>query len=396
MKITNDINSLSDIGNGNYFASHYYNYINSHQNTNTILIDLNNFKSINDTYGHIMGDYCLLFFSKLLINAFRNSLVARLHGDEFAIVTTKTEKEIEDTFNYCMSCIKSSYEMGTLAVPFSFSAGSVLSSEVMDDTLEIADSMMYQAKKNKILYQPFNKSIIDTKEEMESFSKSLNEQIRNSLVDVKEREFYNWNGFIYPLKEIYSVSKNGTPLIMPRHYEYLRSTSKIYNYDLYMLENALKSKRYEDTIIPVDNTTLSSSLSYHDLINSLSNTNNIVAGIDLRNYSSEKLDKLISEIMILKNKGFKIMLDKVDLLVPDQIWYETSPEYISFSDEFINKALKNKKLLYLLERKLEECNNLSNTKAVFKNMDDEEKFKLIESRSPKTAIYSGKALKKAL
>jgi diguanylate cyclase (GGDEF)-like protein len=52
-----------------------------------IFMDLDNFKSINDRYGHAEGDLALIEFSKLLRSSFRESdLLARVGGDEFAVL----------------------------------------------------------------------------------------------------------------------------------------------------------------------------------------------------------------------------------------------------------------------------------------------------------------------
>ncbi|UAK24397.1 GGDEF domain-containing protein [Sphingomonas nostoxanthinifaciens] len=52
-----------------------------------ILIDVDGFKMINDRYGHGAGDACLRSFAARLANAFaRSAMVARIGGDEFAIV----------------------------------------------------------------------------------------------------------------------------------------------------------------------------------------------------------------------------------------------------------------------------------------------------------------------
>ena len=49
--------------------------------------DLDDFKSVNDEFGHEAGDDALKAFAKVLIKSFRNSdVVARLGGDEFAVM----------------------------------------------------------------------------------------------------------------------------------------------------------------------------------------------------------------------------------------------------------------------------------------------------------------------
>lgn len=59
-----------------------------------LLIDIDNFKRINDTYGHIMGDYVLQQFSEILKqNTRKNDIIARWGGEEFAIILPFTDIE---------------------------------------------------------------------------------------------------------------------------------------------------------------------------------------------------------------------------------------------------------------------------------------------------------------
>lgn len=58
-----------------------------------ILIDLDNFKSANDTYGHMAGDACLRLMGRTLFNEVRAmDVAARLGGDEFVLLLSNTTK----------------------------------------------------------------------------------------------------------------------------------------------------------------------------------------------------------------------------------------------------------------------------------------------------------------
>jgi diguanylate cyclase (GGDEF)-like protein len=57
-----------------------------------VIIDIDQFKSVNDTYGHLSGDYVLCAVADALVKVFlrKNDFVARIGGDEFAVVLRET------------------------------------------------------------------------------------------------------------------------------------------------------------------------------------------------------------------------------------------------------------------------------------------------------------------
>ena len=65
-----------------------------------IFIDVDNFKAINDTYGHLTGDETLLNISNILkkscVEYDDNLFLARYGGDEFVIVSSLNEEKIKE------------------------------------------------------------------------------------------------------------------------------------------------------------------------------------------------------------------------------------------------------------------------------------------------------------
>ena len=66
-----------------------------------VMIDMDNFKLINDKNGHSYGDHVIIRFGKLLRSLYDNeTLIGRLGGDEFAIYIESTDNQASDTVNF--------------------------------------------------------------------------------------------------------------------------------------------------------------------------------------------------------------------------------------------------------------------------------------------------------
>ena len=89
-RITLNTDYLTGISNRSNFEKALGNKILKASKENSfsgIMIDLDDFKSINDQYGHLMGDEALKDAAKILLNSTKsNDILARLGGDEFAII----------------------------------------------------------------------------------------------------------------------------------------------------------------------------------------------------------------------------------------------------------------------------------------------------------------------
>lgn len=118
------------------------------------MIDLDNFKKINDNFGHQEGDKALIIAAEIILTEAKkyNGNAFRYGGDEFVIIF-RNEK-YNDIFKTCLK-IKALYEksltrqMKEVNSSMSFGLSECRGDEDLNDQISIADEQMYAFKKNK-------------------------------------------------------------------------------------------------------------------------------------------------------------------------------------------------------------------------------------------------------
>jgi diguanylate cyclase (GGDEF)-like protein len=130
-----------------------------------LFLDLNRFKTINDSLGHSIGDKLLVNVAKRIRQAVREQdLVSRFGGDEFAIVLKEIgeiEEAIEFANKICQK-ISTPYTLSGRQVFANTSIGIAMSEshyENSEDILRDADIAMYQAKSRGNHYAVFDQSM---------------------------------------------------------------------------------------------------------------------------------------------------------------------------------------------------------------------------------------------
>jgi len=128
-----------------------------------IMIDIDNFKRINDTYGHPLGDKVIKLVTQIISqNLPDNSIFGRIGGEEFAIVCHSKSKEVIIAKIEEVRKLISESEIifdGNKLVKYTISEGISKAKEAdnsLDDVLKEADIALYDAKgsgRNRVIFR---------------------------------------------------------------------------------------------------------------------------------------------------------------------------------------------------------------------------------------------------
>lgn len=156
--------SMTGLLNRTGFNSQLEEYLegNKQKNCVGILLDVDNFKFINDVYGHTIGDQVLLQLSQSLVQAFPdNSIIARNGGDEFCIILKDCSAEEAAPMIDAFSKASRSFSAKGVEHNYSTSLGYAeypANAEKVSDILRYADIALYevklQGKHGALAYRP--------------------------------------------------------------------------------------------------------------------------------------------------------------------------------------------------------------------------------------------------
>ena len=155
--LSSHVDQLTNVFNRRYF----YESAKPSKVGGVILADLDQFKQLNDRYGHKAGDRCLQMVAALLKSIVPG--VARLGGDEFAAYLPDTPKE--EIFRLATEInrqFEASPELREMDVHISIGV-SVIGQEGksgLDDLMHMADAAMYANKRQKAALRKMNRDIM--------------------------------------------------------------------------------------------------------------------------------------------------------------------------------------------------------------------------------------------
>lgn len=329
-----------------------------------LFLDLDNFKNINDTMGHSIGDKVLVEVAKQLRRLLREKdIIARLGGDEFLIIL----EDIEDPFDIQIVCdniiqnFEKSFIIDQLEIVTTISIGIAMyptDGETIKELLCNSDIAMYHAKsKGKNRYSFFTDNMnnnIRRKLQIENelshaFKKQEFEVYYQPKIDVKTLKIIGleallrWKntklGFVSP-EEFIPIAEKSTKIIKIGSYvidEVLKSLVILKEYisDSFRISINLSPVQFQDSNL-IDK-----------IHNSLNQYNIDASYIDFEITETALIydqKKTIQKLMELKNLGTTISMDDFGTGYASLSYLKTYPfDIIKIDKSFIFNMLRSEK-----------------------------------------------------
>lgn len=207
-----NLDPLTGISNRRRFLEYFEEALSKQHSGAVVMVDLDNFKEINDTMGHVYGDKVLVKISNLLLELEEDSniKISRFGGDEFLILIDHVSglEEIDKRVKKIFQIFSNKLYIGEDAINISISMGV---SVYPNDSLQVnqlimnADLAMYRVKRNgKKNYVYFDNSMTDEMIERTRITRILHQAISEDgftllyqpIIDITNRNIVGFEALI--------------------------------------------------------------------------------------------------------------------------------------------------------------------------------------------------------
>jgi len=318
--------SLTDLPNRVLFKDRLEQAIKSarrhHSNIAILFIDLDNFKEINDSLGHHIGDKILIKVSKRIKNKIRDSdTFARLGGDEFTVILNNVQSvdDVSVFINNIMKLFKKPFivENNTLNTTISIGV-TIYPNDGIDAStlLKNSDAAMYEAKRSgRNTYSFYDKEMTDKVLQRVLLKTSLKKALEeNELLVYYQAQINAKNNTLVGMEALVRWNHPTLGLITPNDFIPLaESTGMIVELDRIVMRKALSQVNlWNKQKLKPERISINlaiKQLEKDDFISFLKDL------LNNENYSYEDIEFEISESQIMKNpdKSIRVLKEISDL-----------------------------------------------------------------------------------
>lgn len=146
--------SLTQVANRRQFSDIAQQWVRGEKPFCLLAVDINDFKIINDRYGHICGDKALQYVAQVLVEVFSDkAIVARLGGDEYSILWPGTNQYHVELLIEQVITLAKEFSLSGSPFPLSLSVGVARypdDSTSLEPLMSAADLALYQTKELKL------------------------------------------------------------------------------------------------------------------------------------------------------------------------------------------------------------------------------------------------------
>jgi diguanylate cyclase (GGDEF)-like protein len=156
LEISTQIDHLTKVYNRGMLSQHLENLCNNKSYVKDIhlyMIDIDDFKNINDTYGHIVGDKVLIFLANILRKTLRDGdKIYRYGGEEFVVILNRMQRseclKVAQRIVSLVDTNKLIYKEINVSLTISLGITSLKNGDTPDSFIARADKALYEAKRN--------------------------------------------------------------------------------------------------------------------------------------------------------------------------------------------------------------------------------------------------------
>ncbi|PKI16246.1 sensor domain-containing phosphodiesterase [Colwellia sp. 12G3] len=377
----------------------------THKTGALLFLDLDNFKRINDSFGHSAGDELLVDVSKRLNAVTRASdTLARVGGDEFILlleyVGDDNEQaiiEAEIVAQKIQKIFNVQFEVGRLAFQVSCSIGICLvdnSNSGTDKILKFADSAMYRAKNNGgnrySFYDPELQTLVEKQTELKNdivraiacdeFCAYFQPQISTIGKVIGAEALIRWN---HPSKGL--IAPNDF-IPIAEQYGLMNKLQNIVLHDICVLINRLSAENIIDesfsVSINISHCQFCSSNLKSELINTINDFNIRPSQIKLEiteSMLSANIESSTQQMNELKEEGFTFSIDDFGTGYSCLTHLSAFPvNELKIDKSFIDNVLDDGKGFRIVQAIIKLANSL-NMSVVAEGVEASEQFEILKA-----------------